>query len=464
MRASRTGWTNPGRWATSTFRCRVQSQHGGGHRPPLRGHRPVADQHPVESAVVVGPGDVDQVVGVDDRPVHPVDHRTVDQRPLDLRGVPRAHHSDDLDWHATRALLYGSIGGLDLRDDRRPRHRADPPRIPRVKTQLDANICLVDRGMKASTSDRDAAPGRRGIRATLRARHAAGRGGRGRVRPAVDDRRSVPGDGRDGRPAQPVRPGRRHRRARRRADDQGPVRLPARRDGHLSRRRHGRATPRWPPPSACRSTRAATAAALTDKSAPAPGPGRRRAAHARLPGDPARPVRAGRWPPSRPRWAGRRSSSPGRPRAAATPSSPTTGRAGPAPRRPGPGPPGDGPRGLPGRRPGPGRRRLRRLRLGGERGGRRRDQPPGPHRSLPAGRELPGDRLLHPGRPRRRRAGRGAGPGHRGHRGPRRPHRLPAHRGQVHPGRARGSSRSTAGWAAACPRCSSGPPASRSSS
>ena len=30
-----------------------------------------------------------------------------------------------------------------------------------------------------------------------------------------------------------------------------------------------------------------------------------------------------------------------------------------------------------------------------------RDQPPGPHRSLPAGRKLPGDRLLHPGRPRR---------------------------------------------------------------
>ena len=36
----------------------------------------------------------------------------------------------------------------------RSAHGADPPLIPRAKTQLDANICVVDRGMKASTSDR----------------------------------------------------------------------------------------------------------------------------------------------------------------------------------------------------------------------------------------------------------------------------------------------------------------------
>ena len=49
--------------------------------------------------------------------------------------------------------------------------------------------------------------------------------------------------------------------------------------------------------------------------------------------------------------------------------------------------------------------------------------------------------------------------GHPGHRGPRRPHRLPPHRGQVHPRRARASSRSTVGSAAACRRCSIAPPA-----
>ena len=100
IRASSTGWTKPGRWATSTFRVLGAVEHGGGDGPALRGHRPVADQHPIEPAVVVGPGDVDQVAGIDDGPVHPVDDGAVDQRPLDLRGVPGAHHPDDLDRHA----------------------------------------------------------------------------------------------------------------------------------------------------------------------------------------------------------------------------------------------------------------------------------------------------------------------------------------------------------------------------
>jgi hypothetical protein len=74
-------------------------QHRGGDGPPFGSDGAVADEHPVKPPVVVGPGDSRQVVGVHHRTVGPVDDRTVDQRALDLRGVPRPHHSDDLDWH-----------------------------------------------------------------------------------------------------------------------------------------------------------------------------------------------------------------------------------------------------------------------------------------------------------------------------------------------------------------------------
>ncbi len=259
-------------------------------------------------------------------------------------------------------------------------------------------------------------------------------------------------------------PGGRHQRARRRADDQGADR-PTGRTGSPPT-----STPTW-------SAMPQVAAALDlpfhsarhgrrpHRQVPtAPGPGRSRAAHAGLPGDPPRAVRAG---------AGGdrgRGGLAGRPQAPVGPGEPLhlprprPGRPGPAARCAGSGPPGHGPRGVPGRRPGPGGRPLRGLRLGGEHRGRRRDQPPGPHRPLPAGGELPGDRVLHPRRP-------GPGrPGRRRSRWPPRPSRRSASAPAAStprsssPPTAPGSSRSTAASAAACRRCSSGPPASRCSS
>ena len=54
IRASNTGCTNPGRWATSTLRWRVQLSTAAATAQPSGPDRPVANQYPVESSVVVG--------------------------------------------------------------------------------------------------------------------------------------------------------------------------------------------------------------------------------------------------------------------------------------------------------------------------------------------------------------------------------------------------------------------------
>ena len=74
-------------------------EHGGGNRPDLLVHRSVAHEDTVKTGLLMGAGDVDQIVGIDNRSVHPVDHRAVDQRALDLRRIPRPHHADDFDGH-----------------------------------------------------------------------------------------------------------------------------------------------------------------------------------------------------------------------------------------------------------------------------------------------------------------------------------------------------------------------------
>ena len=75
-------------------------EHRGGHRPTLWPNCAVTDQDAVKAGIIVGFGDIDQVAGVDHRPVGPVRDRPVHEGPLRLGRIPGPHHPDDLDRHS----------------------------------------------------------------------------------------------------------------------------------------------------------------------------------------------------------------------------------------------------------------------------------------------------------------------------------------------------------------------------
>ena len=81
-------------------------QHRRGDGPSLGRDRPVADEHSIEAAIVVGARDRLEVAGFNDRAVHPVDDWSVNEWSLYLRGVPRTDHSDDLDWHVPVSSIW----------------------------------------------------------------------------------------------------------------------------------------------------------------------------------------------------------------------------------------------------------------------------------------------------------------------------------------------------------------------
>ncbi len=74
-------------------------ENGRGDRPTLRPDGAIADEHAVETAVVVRASDGIEVLRVNDWTVRPVHNGTVDEWAFDLRGLSRAHHPDDLNRH-----------------------------------------------------------------------------------------------------------------------------------------------------------------------------------------------------------------------------------------------------------------------------------------------------------------------------------------------------------------------------
>jgi hypothetical protein len=80
-------------------------ENGVGDGPTFGTDGAVANEYTIESGGLVRLGDVHQIGGIDDGPVRPVDGGTVDQGTLYLRGVARAHHSDDLERHSLVSFI-----------------------------------------------------------------------------------------------------------------------------------------------------------------------------------------------------------------------------------------------------------------------------------------------------------------------------------------------------------------------
>ena len=148
IRASTTGWTNPGRWATRTFKLLGDVENRTWPRPNLQ----VPQPHNQSELDQIRPRRGlaryrSQIVRVNNRPVHPIDNGTIDQGTFDLRGVPRAQHSDDFNWHRRVSHIDRLRGTL----------RSATDVCPLSNAQFNANIRVMPR-KATDESPRDSRP------------------------------------------------------------------------------------------------------------------------------------------------------------------------------------------------------------------------------------------------------------------------------------------------------------------